>query len=105
MCNLCYLSLGSHLGFDFPGTWLHVDMAAPAHVVRKKPCSVRQKIKWALSRGYYFFVLIFGGIALNLDKVDPNFSGFNPFPSLPSVASLTAVFVSSRNALLGRGVA
>ncbi|XP_063388027.1 probable aminopeptidase NPEPL1 [Cydia fagiglandana] len=21
----------AHLGFDFPGTWLHVDMAAPAH--------------------------------------------------------------------------
>ena len=45
MCNLCYLSLGSHLGFDFPGTWLHVDMAAPAHVVRKKHCSVWQKLK------------------------------------------------------------
>ncbi|CAH3044800.1 unnamed protein product [Porites lobata] len=26
------LFIGSHLGFDFPGTWLHVDMAAPAHV-------------------------------------------------------------------------
>uniref|UniRef100_S4P5E9 Putative cytoplasmic aminopeptidase n=3 Tax=Pararge aegeria TaxID=116150 RepID=S4P5E9_9NEOP len=21
----------AHLGFDFPGAWLHVDMAAPAH--------------------------------------------------------------------------
>lgn len=21
----------SHLGFDFPGTWMHVDMAAPVH--------------------------------------------------------------------------
>ncbi|KAF9420562.1 hypothetical protein HW555_003312 [Spodoptera exigua] len=23
----------SHLGFDFPGSWLHIDMAAPAHCV------------------------------------------------------------------------
>lgn len=23
----------AHLGFDFPGNWLHVDMAAPAHCV------------------------------------------------------------------------
>ena len=53
MCNLFYLSLGSHLGFDFPGTWLHVDMAAPAHVVRKKHYSVRQKPKGALSLGYH----------------------------------------------------
>lgn len=21
----------AHLGFDFPGTWMHVDMAAPVH--------------------------------------------------------------------------
>ncbi|WAR12422.1 PEPL1-like protein [Mya arenaria] len=26
------LFIGSHLGFDFPGVWLHVDMAAPAHI-------------------------------------------------------------------------
>lgn len=26
------LFIGSHLGFDFPGTWIHVDMASPAHV-------------------------------------------------------------------------
>ncbi|KAH9632661.1 hypothetical protein HF086_008488 [Spodoptera exigua] len=23
----------SHLGFDFPGSWLHIDMAAPAHCI------------------------------------------------------------------------
>ncbi|XP_020628724.1 probable aminopeptidase NPEPL1 [Orbicella faveolata] len=26
------LFIGSHLGFDYPGTWLHVDMAAPVHM-------------------------------------------------------------------------
>lgn len=26
------LFIGSHLGFDFPGVWLHIDMASPAHV-------------------------------------------------------------------------
>ncbi|XP_027058695.1 probable aminopeptidase NPEPL1 [Pocillopora damicornis] len=26
------LFIGSHLGFDFPGSWLHIDMAAPAHM-------------------------------------------------------------------------
>ncbi|KAL4234571.1 putative aminopeptidase npepl1 [Mactra antiquata] len=26
------LFIGSHIGFDYPGIWLHVDMAAPAHV-------------------------------------------------------------------------
>lgn len=26
------LFIGSHLGFDFSGAWLHIDMAAPAHV-------------------------------------------------------------------------
>lgn len=25
------LFIGSHLGFDYPGIWLHVDMAAPSH--------------------------------------------------------------------------
>ena len=27
------LFIGSHIGFDYPGVWLHIDMAAPAHVV------------------------------------------------------------------------
>lgn len=26
------LFIGSHLGFDFQGVWLHIDMAAPAHI-------------------------------------------------------------------------
>ncbi|XP_045192143.2 probable aminopeptidase NPEPL1 isoform X2 [Mercenaria mercenaria] len=26
------LFIGSHLGFDFSGVWLHIDMAAPAHI-------------------------------------------------------------------------
>ncbi|XP_069676729.1 probable aminopeptidase NPEPL1 isoform X1 [Periplaneta americana] len=26
------LFIGAHLGFDFPGTWLHVDMAYPAYI-------------------------------------------------------------------------
>lgn len=26
------LFIGSHIGFDYPGVWLHIDMAAPAHV-------------------------------------------------------------------------
>eukprot|EP00058_Branchiostoma_floridae_P000347 XP_002585835.1 hypothetical protein BRAFLDRAFT_111018 [Branchiostoma floridae] len=25
------LFIGAHLGFDWPGIWLHIDMAAPAH--------------------------------------------------------------------------
>lgn len=28
------LFINAHLGFDFPGVWLHVDMASPVHVVR-----------------------------------------------------------------------
>ena len=27
------LFIGSHLGFTYPGMWLHIDMAAPAHNV------------------------------------------------------------------------
>ena len=27
------LFIGAHLGFDYPGVWLHVDMAYPVHVV------------------------------------------------------------------------
>ena len=27
------LFINAHLGFDFPGVWLHVDMASPSHVV------------------------------------------------------------------------
>ena len=30
------LFIGSHLGFEYPGIWLHVDMAAPAHQVCHK---------------------------------------------------------------------
>ena len=31
------LFIASHLGFEWPGVWMHVDMAAPSAVVR---CSV-----------------------------------------------------------------
>lgn len=27
------LFIGAHLGFDFPGVWIHVDMAYPAYSV------------------------------------------------------------------------
>lgn len=27
------LFIFSHIGFDFPGTWLHIDMATPVHMV------------------------------------------------------------------------
>ena len=27
------LFINAHLGFDYPGTWLHIDMAAPVHNV------------------------------------------------------------------------
>ena len=33
------------------------------------------------------FLLIFENIALKLEKIGPIFSSFNPFPSLPSVAT------------------
>ena len=33
------------------------------------------------------FLVSFAGIALELEKVGPTFSTFNPCPSLPSVAS------------------
>jgi len=33
------------------------------------------------------FWVIFKNIALKLEKIGPNFSSFNPFPSLPSVAT------------------
>ena len=27
------LFIHSHIGFDYPGTWLHIDMASPVYVV------------------------------------------------------------------------
>lgn len=27
------LFIGAHLGFDYPGSWIHVDMASPVHCV------------------------------------------------------------------------
>jgi len=33
------------------------------------------------------FLVIFEGIASKLEKIGPIFSSFNPFPSLPSVAT------------------
>ena len=27
------LFINAHLGFDYPGVWLHIDMASPVHVV------------------------------------------------------------------------
>lgn len=27
------LFIGSHIGFDFPGVWIHFDMAYPVHCV------------------------------------------------------------------------
>ena len=27
------LFINAHLGFEYPGTWLHIDMAAPAYTV------------------------------------------------------------------------
>ena len=31
--SLSSLSLGSHLGFEYPGVWVHVDMAYPVYSV------------------------------------------------------------------------
>lgn len=28
------LFIGAHLGFNYPGVWIHIDMAAPVHSVR-----------------------------------------------------------------------
>ena len=33
------------------------------------------------------FLVVFGNIASKLEKIGPIFSSFNPFPSLPSVAT------------------
>ena len=30
------LFINANLGFDYPGTWLHVDMASPVHCVSKQ---------------------------------------------------------------------
>ena len=32
MCLLYFI--GAHLGFDFPGAWVHFDIAAPATSVK-----------------------------------------------------------------------
>ena len=32
------LFIGAHLGFDYPGVWIHVDMAAPAYLVCMYVC-------------------------------------------------------------------
>lgn len=32
------LFIGSHLGFDWPGVWVHVDIASPVHAVSSRPC-------------------------------------------------------------------
>lgn len=43
-----FLFIGSHLGFDFPGSWLHIDMAAPAHMVSKLMSVQQQLVKFCL---------------------------------------------------------
>ncbi|KAF5294424.1 hypothetical protein FQA39_LY13409 [Lamprigera yunnana] len=30
-CSCAGLFIGAHLGFDYPGTWIHIDMASPVH--------------------------------------------------------------------------
>lgn len=30
------LFIGSHLGFDWPGVWVHVDIASPVHAVSRR---------------------------------------------------------------------
>ena len=32
------LFIGSHLGFDWPGIWVHVDIASPVHAVSSVAC-------------------------------------------------------------------
>lgn len=32
-CSCAGLFIASHLGFDFPGVWVHIDMASPVHNV------------------------------------------------------------------------
>ena len=31
MSSCAGLFILAHLGFDYPGTWMHIDMAAPVH--------------------------------------------------------------------------
>lgn len=30
------LFVGAHLGFDYPGVWIHIDMASPVHNVNQE---------------------------------------------------------------------
>jgi len=47
------------------------------------------------------FLLIFDNIASKLEKIGPIFSSFNPFPSLPTVATTTgSSFSSVRKSLI-----
>lgn len=32
------LFIASHIGFDWPGVWVHLDIAAPVHAVSRGPC-------------------------------------------------------------------
>ena len=49
------------------------------------PCKTRRKI----SNEFYqeVFTIFFGKTASKLEQIGPIFSSFNPFPSLPSVAT------------------
>ncbi|KAJ7337186.1 putative aminopeptidase npepl1 [Desmophyllum pertusum] len=66
------LFIGSHIGFDFPGSWLHVDMASPVHMGER-----------ATGYGVALLVTLFGKASSSklLQSISPNLpakdSGFS----------------------------
>lgn len=62
------LFIGSHLGFDFPGSWIHIDMAAPVHLGER-----------ATGYGVALLVTLFGKASNSklLQSISPNLPAKN----------------------------
>jgi len=62
------LFIGAHIGFDFQGTWLHVDMAYPVHSGER-----------ATGYGVAFLLTLFGSMSKStlLKSIAPDISSFN----------------------------
>ena len=90
---------GSHLGFDFPGCWLHVDMASPVHAVstlldnletRRKCTKLLSFCSFYPSIHLYFQLLSIHPYVC--PSINPSIHRYVPvFPSIQSPVCLYAI--------------
>ena len=77
------LFINANLGFDYPGTWLHIDMASPVHCVSIF-LSLAKRVTFSIFSNFQFLVdfLIFNLVMPKNTKENSVFFRVNELPDM-----------------------